>query len=69
MTKELDEIKFGKFWAIDYWLKRTIDNYSEVQKQESMYKEMFGEPNNSDKYGTWQKQVNQLSKESKRLMI
>lgn len=68
MTKELDEIRFGTWWAIDYWLKRTENDYDEIQKMEQMYVNMFGEPNNNDKYGTWQAQANQLSKESKRLM-
>ena len=68
MTKQIDELRYGKWWAVDYWLVRVIDRYDEVQAQEAMYKEMFGEPNDDDKYGTWQKQAAQLRKETKRLM-
>jgi hypothetical protein len=69
MTKEFDEIKFGKWFGVDYWLLRTEDNYRELQKKEEMYKELFGEPSSSNKYEEWHKQALQLSKISKQVMI
>jgi len=60
MSKELNEERFGKWWAIEYWLVRVRDEYEEIMAQEELLKELFREPDNGDKYKYYMEHANQL---------
>ena len=52
---EINEFRYGKWWAVDYWLVRIRNTYDDMQNQQKTFEELFAELRDE-----WEKQSIQL---------
>jgi len=53
----LNELRFGKWWAVDYWLVRARNEYDDMQEQFNLFESLFGQQQKD-----WEKLSTQMRK-------